>query len=126
MPKVLYHHTDLESTLHILISGQINKSTDPKHARFGPGVYLTEINQYASVKEILINNYDDAASKKQMKKLIEKRGERTQVCIELKISSRLFKENVEECDTKRNVFLYKGDLILADMDDVSYHVRDDE
>ncbi|WAR13173.1 hypothetical protein MAR_027353 [Mya arenaria] len=121
MEKVLYHYTDLQSATLIRNTGLIKQSVI--NATFGTGVYLTEIQPTASFNEILFNNYDDDVSRRQWKQLIEQRGMKCEVCIVLKISRRLFQEKVVQCETGRNVFLYRGDLILAQMNEVVFRVR---
>ncbi|XP_052817477.1 uncharacterized protein LOC128243635 isoform X1 [Mya arenaria] len=121
---VLYHHTDLKSALGIALTKKINMSTDPKHARFGPGVYLTTMSPRESVTKILINNFDDDTSKTEIQKLIRKKGNKTEVCIQIVISGDLPMDKVERCDTKRDIYLYKGDLSFDDVDSVGFYIRD--
>ncbi|XP_052817478.1 uncharacterized protein LOC128243635 isoform X2 [Mya arenaria] len=99
-------------------------SIDPKHARFGPGVYLTTMSPRESVTKILINNFDDDTSKTEIQKLIRKKGNKTEVCIQIVISGDLPMDKVERCDTKRDIYLYKGDLSFDDVDSVGFYIRD--
>ncbi|KAH3775840.1 uncharacterized protein LOC127844693 [Dreissena polymorpha] len=117
---VLYHHTDAESAQKILESLLLKKAK----GAFGTGVYLTKMGPDSSLKKLLVNNYDDDISKAKMKKLIKERGSKAEVCFGLGIPDDVYDEFVEKCDASgRDVYIFKGDITLSDMDDVDLYYR---
>ncbi|XP_060581726.1 uncharacterized protein LOC132738277 [Ruditapes philippinarum] len=106
---VLYHHTDSDSAALIIKHGYIKKSGGGRDAVYGDGVYLTEIGPSSSRSIVAKNNYDD--KKRGWEKKIEEG--KTEVAIKIKIK----RSKVKLCPGNRNVYLYKGDLYLSDVEE---------
>ena len=101
----LYHYTDKKSADLILESGYIKQSTGSGDTAFGDGVYMTSLDMSKPIAKLAENNYDDVGLWKQ--KIIDGKLE---VAFRLVLDS----ESVEQCDTSRDVYIYKGDLYLSD------------
>lgn len=86
-------------------------------AAFGAGVYLTKLGPEASRYQVAINNYDGQSEQFWKKQII--RG-KTDVIISLKLRS----ADVKRCRAgSRDVYLYKGDLRLAEAKYVVFYER---
>jgi hypothetical protein len=109
MKQVFYHYTSVDALKWIQDDRLIKKSSrtrkNRRDARFGSGVYLTQVPPSAGRDYILFNNYDGGG-----------KPEKVSAYVKFELDA----DKVEECtdsDYGRDIFLYKGkDLKLtADM-----------
>lgn len=97
----LYHYTSSDGQMAIRSTEMIRSSTGGRHARFGNGVYFTDMSpQDFTMTEVSINNYRYPNTKRKL-----------EYCIIVTMP----KNKVSLCSAgQRQVFLHEGDVNLAD------------
>jgi len=112
----LYHYTDFEGAKGIEKSGEIRTSSvdnNSSDAKFGTGVYLTEITPSAPIDTILRNNYGDRAN-------FDIKKHRTECYFEFnfegedldKLSGKAKVQKVGNKNFKRNIWIHHQTLKL--------------
>ena len=112
MSILLYHYTTEEGARGILRDGAIKQSVKKgtgrrqDDARFGSGVYLTNLNPGMGKRRIALNNYD--GNPNAVKKIL--RSGRVDFAIVFKLSRN--DPNLKEVgkDDDRDIWLYDGNL----------------
>ena len=95
----LYHYTSSDGQMAIRSTEMIRSSTGGRHARFGNGVYFTDMSpQDFTMTEVSINNYRYPNAKRKL-----------EYCIIVTMP----RDKVLQCSPEnRRVFLHKGDVNL--------------
>lgn len=113
--ETYYHYTNFDGMKAILKSEKIKQSKNGgKDARYGSGVYLTQLGPDVRQKKIAINNWANLWEK------MENDG-KTKVAIELLLST----DDVRDVgEHGHNIHLYSGDLDLTEAESIKVHIRE--